>query len=74
MNTYNKIMLYFWLFVGILILMVVTYKGFSEGFKKWGFYYLFAGLALLMFIVRRWMMKKMDKHAQELKEQQESQN
>ena len=68
MKTYNKIMLYFWLFVGVLILTVVTYKGFSEGFRKWGFYYLFAGLALLMFVVRRWMMKKMERYAQEMAE------
>lgn len=68
MKTYNKIMLYFWLFVGTLILIVVTYKGFSEGFKKWGFYYLFSGLALLMFVVRKWMMKKMERFAQEKQE------
>lgn len=57
-------MLYFWLFVGILIFVVVTYMGFTEksGFKIWSYYYLFSGLAILMFVVRRWMMKRMEKH------------
>ena len=62
-------MLYFWLFIGTLILIVITYKGFAEGFRKWGFYYIFAGLAFLMYIVRKWMMKRMEKHQQFLEEQ-----
>lgn len=64
MQLYNKIMLFFWLFIGILIFVIVTYMGFTEksGFKIWSYYYLFSGLALLMFVVRRWMLKRMDKH------------
>jgi Na+/melibiose symporter-like transporter len=69
MGLYNKIMLYFWLVAGILIFIVVTVMGFKEGFKIWNYYYLFSGLAILMFIVRRWMMKRMEKHLKYLSEQ-----
>ena len=49
MQFYNKIMLYFWLFAAVLIFVVVTYKGVQEDFTIWGYYYLFGGLALVMF-------------------------
>lgn len=66
MQFYNKIMLYFWLSVSVLLFLAITYMGITEGFKKWAFYYVFAGLALLAFITRRWMMKRMEKHQQYL--------
>lgn len=64
-------MLYFWLFTSILTFLVVTYMGFTEasGFKIWGYYYLFSGLALLMFFVRRWMIKRMENHLKFMEEQ-----
>lgn len=69
MNFYNKIMLYFWLAAAILIFIVITYLSITEGFKKWSFYYVFAFLAFLAFITRKWMMKRMEKHLQFLEEQ-----
>lgn len=72
MNFYNKIMLYFWLFTAILIFIVITYLSISEGFRKWAFYYVFALLAFLAFITRRWMMKRMEKHLKFLEEQKKS--
>lgn len=69
MNFYNKIMLYFWLFTAILIFIVITYLSITDGFKKWAFYYVFALLAFLAFITRRWMMKRMEKHLKFLEEQ-----
>jgi hypothetical protein len=71
MQAYNKIMLYFWLFAAVLIFIVVTFMGFKQGFELWAYYYMFSGLALLMFIVRRWMMKRMEKHMQFLESQKE---
>ena len=70
MKTYNKLMLYFWLLMAVFLFIVVTYMAISEGFRKWSFYYVFAGIALLMFIVRRWMIKRMEKHMKYLEEQQ----
>ncbi|MDX2361963.1 MAG: hypothetical protein QNK23_14225 [Crocinitomicaceae bacterium] len=72
MKTYNKLMLYFWLFVAVALFIVVTYMGFTEGFKKWRFSYVFALIALFAFLTRRWMMKRMEKHNQYLKEQEEA--
>lgn len=69
MKTYNKLMLYFWLLMAAFLFIVVTYMALTEGFRKWAFYYVFAGIALLMFIVRRWMIKRMEKHLKYLEEQ-----
>ncbi len=63
-------MLYFWLFVGILLTIVITYLGFTVGFDKWAFYYLFAGLSFVMYFMRRWMMKRMERHLKFLEEKQ----
>lgn len=71
MNTYNKIMLYFWLCVAVLLFLIVTYMSFTEGFKKWSFYYVFVFLAFFAFIVRRWMMKRFVRMEQEMAEKRE---
>jgi preprotein translocase subunit YajC len=45
---------------------------YSEGIKKWGFYYIFVASAFLMFLVKRWMMKRMQKHLNYLEEQKKN--
>lgn len=72
MRRYNKIMLYFWLVISILIFVVVTFMALSEGFKKWSFHYIFAGLAFLAFISRRWMMRRMERHLEFMEQQKEA--
>ena len=74
MNLYNKIMLYFWLALSIASLLVVTVMGFLEGFDRWYFYYFFSGLSFMMFIVRKWMMRRMAKHLIFLEDQKKSNN
>lgn len=74
MNLYNKIMLNFWLAVGVVLLVFVSYKSFTDGFNKWGYYYVFAGLALLMYFMRRIMLKRMEKHMKYLEEQENAEN
>lgn len=69
MHAYNKIMLYFWLVAAIVIFMITSYMSFSEGIKKWGFYYVFVAIALMMFFFKKWMMNRMEKHLQFLEEQ-----
>ncbi|MCH2231690.1 MAG: hypothetical protein MK105_15255 [Crocinitomicaceae bacterium] len=71
MKTYNKLMLYFWLLMAAFLFIVVTYMAITEGFRKWAFYYVFAGIALLMFIVRRWMIKRMNKHLKHLEDEKQ---
>lgn len=72
MNFYNKVMLYFWLAAAILIFIITSYMSYSEGIKKWGFYYIFVVSALLMFLVKRWMMTRMAKHLNYLEEQKKN--
>jgi bacteriorhodopsin len=69
MHTYNRIMLYFWLIAAISILVFITYMSFTDGIKKWGYYYIFSLIALVMFFLRRIMMRRMDKHLAFLEEQ-----
>lgn len=66
-------MLYFWLAAAIVIFVITSYMSFNEGFKKWGFYYIFVGSALLMFLVKRWMMKRMEKHMAYMEEEKKKQ-
>jgi SNF family Na+-dependent transporter len=70
MKYYNKVMLYFWLFTAIVLFIVVTYMGITEGFEKWRFYYVFVLIALFAFVTRRWMMKRMEKQVKILEEQE----
>ena len=65
-------MLYFWLFTAILLFVVITYMAFTEGFRKWAFNYVFVFIALLAFVTRRWMLKRMEKHVKEMEEQDSS--
>lgn len=72
METYNKIMLYFWLAASILTTIIVTIMGFVEGFDRWSLYYVFAGMSALMYSFKRWMMKRMQRHIEYLEQQKES--
>lgn len=72
MGTYNKLMLKFWLVVTIILPLVITYFVITEGLKKWGSYYILAVFTLFMYLVRRWMMKRMEKHLEFLEQQKNS--
>jgi hypothetical protein len=72
METYNKIMLYFWLLAAVLTALIVTIMGFVEGFDRWSLYYVFAGMAALMYFFKRWMMRRMQQHLAYLEKQKES--
>lgn len=73
MNKYNKLMLKFWLIVSILLPIIITYFVVTEGFKKWGSYYILAIFTFVMYIIRRYMMKRMEKHLEYLEEQRKAQ-
>lgn len=74
METYNKIMLYFWLAMTIVSTIAVTFMGFTDGFHKWSMYYIFPVITLGVYFIRRFMMKNMAKHQEFLKEQQKAAN
>jgi hypothetical protein len=71
MNFYNKIMLYFWLAVAAVIIVGTTYMVLTvdNGFKRYGYSYIFSGIAILMFLFKRWMMKRVEKHMEYLASQ-----
>ncbi len=73
MQLYNKIMSYFWLAAGCLLLVVISYLSITQGIKKWGFYFFFVVSAFGMYFFKRWMMKRMEKHLAYLQEQQTKQ-
>ena len=64
MEVYNKIMQLFWLALGIVTIIAVTFLGFRDGFERWSSYYVFGLFAILLYFVRRFMMKRMIKHQQ----------
>ena len=70
MHTYNKIMIYFWLATSIILFVTISYLGITEGFKTWWPYYTFALLAFFMYYMRKWMIKRAEKHMQYLEEQE----
>ena len=74
MQMYNKIMLYFWLAISIFLFIAITYLGLTEGFKIWGYYYVTPALAFLMYLLRKWMMKRQEKHLAFLEEQKSKEN
>lgn len=67
MQTYNKIMLYFWLVAGVVSLLVVSFNCITIGVDKWGFYFTMPAIAFMMFFFKRMMMRRMDKHLEYLK-------
>lgn len=67
MESYNKIMLKFWLIVAIGLTLFITYMGITDGIKKWGFYYVFAVLAFLVYLIRKFMMKRLERYHEDLK-------
>jgi hypothetical protein len=48
--------------------VTVTYLCFTEGFEKYASNYVFSGIALATFFVKRWMMKRVGSHQQFLKD------
>ena len=74
MKSYNKVMEIFWLSVGILIILVVTFMGFKEGFDRWYHYYFLCVFAFGTFLMRRFMRKRMEKHQNFLNQQHNSDN
>ena len=71
MNTYNKIMLYFWLVAAILIFGVVTVMGIKDGFDVWGYYYFLGAIATAAYLSRRWMMKRFERNHEEFYQRRE---
>ncbi|NDB34241.1 MAG: hypothetical protein EB023_02605 [Flavobacteriia bacterium] len=69
MKTYNVIMSYFWLLIALISFIIVTYNCFNFGFSRWGSYYVFTAVAVGMYFMKKWMMKRMAKHEAYLKEQ-----
>jgi c-di-AMP phosphodiesterase-like protein len=74
MENYNKFMLKLWFVASIAIPIVVTYLVITEGFKKWGAYYVLAAFTIIIYLLRRYMMKRMEKHLQYLKQKEDSGN
>lgn len=72
MKTYNKFMIYLWLGITIVLTVFITFKCFTEGFNRWGFMYIFAVLAFIVFLLRRFMARRVEKHIKYMEEQEKS--
>lgn len=72
MRTYNTVMKFFWLGLGTVLFCIVTFNCITQGADRWASYYWMVALAFAMFFMKRWMMKRFEKHAAFLKEQENS--
>lgn len=72
MRTYNLIMSYFWIAVALVSFLIVTFNGFTQGFGKWATYYVFTLVAVGMYFMKKWMMKRMANHEAYMNEQQKN--
>ena len=69
METYNKVMMYFWAAMTVVLFVTITFMGFKEGFNRWSMYYIMPVITLFILLVRRLMMKRMKKHKEYLEDQ-----
>lgn len=60
----NKILEKFWWGVAIFTFIAVTYFAFEQGFDKWAIYYVAPTLAVVMALMRGFMVKKLDRSQQ----------
>ncbi|MEY4604813.1 MAG: hypothetical protein RIT43_2105 [Bacteroidota bacterium] len=74
MEFYNRIMTYVWLIAGVSIFVMTTFMCFTDDFRKWVYYYLFSVISFAMYFMKRWMVKRMEKHLKYLEEQQKQKN
>ena len=70
MGIYNKVMRYFWLLLSIVLFLIVTVKGITVGFDRWVSYCIIVAMALGMYFFKTWMMKRFEKHAAFLDQQE----
>lgn len=69
MEKYNQIMIKVWLFIAIAIFVLTAVMCVIDDWRKWIFYFLFAGLAFLMHLMKKWMVKRMNNHVEYMSEQ-----
>lgn len=63
-------MLNLWLGIAIVLIVYVTYMGITEGFSRWAFMYVFAGVSLVAYLFRRFMSKRVEAHMKYLEEKE----
>ena len=61
-------MRFFWIFASATIFLIVSYMSLKEVFNKWAYYYIFVLTSLGVYFLKTWMMKRMDRHNEFLKE------
>lgn len=68
-SQYNKMSGYLWLVIAGLSFLAITFKIATEGAQTWLAYYVVPVMALLMYGTKKWMMKRMQRHLEEMVQQ-----
>ena len=68
-SQYNKMTGYLWLVIAGLSFITITYKIATEGAQTWLAYYVVPVMALLMYGTKKWMMKRMQRHLEQMAQQ-----
>jgi hypothetical protein len=59
----------FWLTLAIVLPIIITYFVVTDGFDKWGAYYIIPIVAIFMYFMKRLMIKRMEAHFQFLEKE-----
>lgn len=73
-SQYNKLSGYLWLAIAALSFLAITYKIVTEGAQTWLAYYVVPVMALLMYVTKKWMMKRMQRHLAEMAQEKKQEN
>lgn len=65
-------MVYVWLAIAIGSFIVITFNAITQDFNRWNIYYIFPVIAIIMFFIKKWMMKRFEKHSAFLSEQEKN--
>jgi uncharacterized membrane protein SirB2 len=68
-SQYNKMSGYLWLVIAGLSFIAITYKVATEGAQTWLAYYVVPVMALLMYGTKKWLMKRMQRHLEQMAQQ-----
>lgn len=58
-----------WLLIAIVVFTITTYMCITDDYRQWMYYYAIVGIALVMYFVKRYMMKRMEKHLEFLEQE-----
>ena len=51
-----------WLIIAIAVFILTTYQCIVSDYRQWMYYYIIVFVALMMWLMKKWMMLRVQKH------------